>query len=433
MSTTATPTSATRAATADAEVLATADPSDPDSLADHLRRHGVDGWSDVRLSHAAGTVLAAPKVDAADSYVLHAPLELHARVGLLRHVAPDRRAAARRWIAWLAATYERAGAAVAAPAPSPDGTATELAGRLVAAIEAGDLDDVDAVTSALANVVTPGELPSLLGDAIVPYLSAAGHTAIGLHLFPRTAGGGEVPLSVLRGTMREVARWPMARLEWAPQLAPAQGGDRTDSLTAALLDTPELPRPDPAFIWPTMSLAETSGGVADVLGKVFAGPIDVASVRRQLLRLAAQSMLQDDPSQAPYGWSHCLTMPQGALAVADASSDGRIAAAVAATYVVGFRATLGRAAIDPNFVPDPTPLPLGEAIGTDPALAAASAWHEPDRAAVRTELASRASDQEDAHLAKYVLACFDAADADRPATPLYLAAAAYLTSWWTPR
>ena len=45
-------------------------------------------------------------------------------------------------------------------------------------------------------------------------------------------------------------------------------------------------------------------------------------------------------------------------------------------------------------------------------------------------LASRAAVLEDAHLAKYTLACFDAARDDPEAGRLYLAGAAHLGAWW---
>ncbi|MBV9255094.1 MAG: hypothetical protein JO054_12755, partial [Actinobacteria bacterium] len=44
-----------------------------------------------------------------------------------------------------------------------------------------------------------------------------------------------------------------------------------------------------------------------------------------------------------------------------------------------------------------------------------------------------ASRNHDAHRVKYTLACIDAAAADPEATPLYLAAAAYLNDWWDQR
>ena len=54
----------------------------------------------------------------------------------------------------------------------------------------------------------------------------------------------------------------------------------------------------------------------------------------------------------------------------------------------------------------------------------------PDVDAVVTALATRAALHPDAHLAKYTLACADAAAADPHQRRLYLAAAAYLSAWW---
>ena len=59
-------------------------------------------------------------------------------------------------------------------------------------------------------------------------------------------------------------------------------------------------------------------------------------------------MLQEPPDYAPYGWSHCLTMPQAVMGIAGDGVDVPRATAVAATYVVGFRAALGQRALDPE-------------------------------------------------------------------------------------
>ena len=47
-----------------------------------------------------------------------------------------------------------------------------------------------------------------------------------------------------------------------------------------------------------------------------------------------------------------------------------------------------------------------------------------------SRLAGYASTHPDAHLAKYTVACLDAASADPEATRLFLAAAAHLGAWW---
>ena len=169
-----------------------------------------------------------------------------------------------------------------------------------------------------------------------------------------------------------------------------------------------------------MSLTETSGLAEEVLDAPLRG-IDVETARRTLLRVAAQSMLQDNPDAAPYGWTHCLTMPQAVLVAADHGADPDVAIAVAATYVLGFRATQGRARLDPDWTPSP---------GT----AAAEVWSMPDDElpAMIDELVTYGAIHPDAHVAKYTLACLDAAEADPDARRLYVAAAAHLHAWWKP-
>jgi hypothetical protein len=60
-------------------------------------------------------------------------------------------------------------------------------------------------------------------------------------------------------------------------------------------------------------------------------------------------------------------------------------------------------------------------------------WFAPERdtSGIVTELATRAALHHDAHLAKYTLACFDAASTDSNRRRLYLAAAASLSGWWS--
>ena len=80
--------------------------------------------------------------------------------------------------------------------------------------------------------------------------------------------------------------------------------------------------------------------------------LGVENAARTLLTVAARSMLQDSPAAAPYGWTHCLTMPQAVLVAAGAGADPALAIAVAATYVLGFRSTQGRVRLDPAWEPN---------------------------------------------------------------------------------
>ena len=53
-----------------------------------------------------------------------------------------------------------------------------------------------------------------------------------------------------------------------------------------------------------------------------------------------------------------------------------------------------------------------------------------DRAEIAAVLAGRAAAHEDAHLAKYTLACLQLTETDPDFAHGYLAAAAYLGAWW---
>ena len=390
----------------------------------------LEGWSDRELAAAVGEVVAVPKEAPADSFVLHAPLELLARVGLLRAVRPEARDGARRRLVWLAASYGAAGPPVEEPAPLDERPPVDLAGDLAAALAAGDLDDVDRLALALGRRVAPDDLRRLLAEPVAASLAAAAHGSILLHLLPRVAPQGEVTGAVLRGPARELARMPSWRLRWFEDPDEPVAGT---PLADALLDVPGLGLPGSDFIHPIMNQAEESGLAARLLGGVLAAEPDPVAVRRELARVAALSMLQEPPDFAPYGWSHCLTMPQAVLGLAGRGAPPRTAVAVAATHVVGFRAALGVRTLDGRYEPPlPATTDLREAIAAGPEEAAATAFHAPDEALaeVVTELATRASLHHDAHLVKYTLACLDAAADDPPCRRLHLAAAASLSAWW---
>jgi hypothetical protein len=397
---------------------------------DEYQRQRMDDWSDGRLLAAAGDVLSQPKEAPADSFVLHAPLELLARAGLLRHVRPAERGRARQRLVWLAATYANAGEPVREPSRF-DAPSIDVGGSaLVAAIERGELSDVDRIAKWLGANATPADLRRLLAEPVAASLAAAAHANILLFLLPRVASGGDVSGGILRGPVRELARYPEWRLRWFehPDL-----GVAGSPLGDALLDVPMLGMPGSDFIFPIMNQAEESGIAAQLLSGVMATVVDVRVARQELSRIAAWSMLQEPPDHAPYGWSHCLTMPQAVMGLAGHGASPRTAVAVAATHVVGFRAALGRRQLVATYDPDgPETRDLHEAIAAGPVVAAASVWHAPEAELdqVVTELATRASLHHDAHLVKYTLACFDAAGADPDHRRLYLAAAASLVAWW---
>ncbi len=357
------------------------------------------------LHHAVRTV-AVPRDTFEDSFTLHAPLELLGRVGLLAHVAPARRADAVAMIAELADQYAAAGEPVGTPdrgttTPVPTGPPEQLAARLLAAVRAGELDEVDQLALALLPTVSPAEAVGLLGEGLVTSLSAAGHAPIGFALLGRVRPmlGAEL----LRGPLRSIARRPDWQVSWHRDLHDV---GEPSHLYAALRATPQMGRPGSDFIYPLMSQVQDSGVAARVLGPVLADRFDTAAASRVLLRVAAWSMVHDDRTQAPYGWTHALTMPQGVMAMAGAGVTPRTALAVAGTFAVGFRAAHGT-------------VPLPEVL--EPGAAPDATW---------VELLTAAALHHDAHVVKFALAARHAADDDPAFEPLHRNAVATLLDWW---
>ncbi len=250
------------------------------------------------------------------------------------------------------------------------------------------------------------------------------------------------PASSSAPLRRELGRNPEWRLTWLSTFEHKfeHKFDHTDraasrlpagALVEALAATPRVGVPGSAFIYPLMSQVERLGIATDLLAEPTRGvPFDAGA--RVILRVAAWSMLQEPAEHAPYGWSHCLTMPQAVLAVGPWCTSPSEALAIAATYVVGFRAALAAESLDPSWTPIAPDIDLPRALEEDPASAPGAVWHAPRSTyrEVTRELATRAATHHDAHLAKYTLACLDAAAWDTSFAHLYLAAAARLHGVW---
>ena len=401
---------------------------DPAALADPDVRAAFDGWTDAELVDAVATVVAVPRATEPDSFVLHAPLELLARTALLPLVAPTARPLARARLLHLASTYAHAAPGVALTDVEP----TADPGALLAAVAAGDLDEATVAGRALARALEPVELVEAVGDVVVPSLAAAAHGAIFLWLLGRTAPRSPLAASLFGTMAREVARASDLRLHWQEEPRPATV---VEAVAPALRATPLLGAPGSDFIFPLMDQAERTGTAAAVVGPVIGStvaPDELRRVRRAILRVAAASMLQDDPDRSPYGWSHCLTIPQAVAGIAGRTRRPADALAVAATHVVGFRAGLGATLLPDEVALDVAPADVLLDDGPDRAAAAVLAGVVDRGELVRT-LATHAATHPDAHLAKYTLAGLDAARSDPTQADLHLAAAAHLGAWWRRR
>ena len=399
----------------------------PDDITDAWSARGLDRLSDAELLRAACRLLSIPRSGEANSFTLHAPLELMARAQLLPLVSAQWREPARQRIARVAAAWS----ATDRPAEPSDDTASEVEPlpALTEAVRHGDPETADRAFVALCARRGQDQVVDDIVDVLLPRLGGAAHGAIFLELLPRFRATGINPALMARTLIRDIANHPDHRLRWFDQPRPevADGVSLTDRLVSPAADS----EPSSHYVQPTMALVDESGLAHRTLADVTPG-LSIAEARRQLLPIAAMSMLQDAPANAPYGWTHCLTLPQATLTVAHRASDAQRAVDVAATYVLGYRATQSSGPIDPGWEPDRPGRVVDEVTQLDPSVAAATAWHaKPDRRAdITRQLIDHAAPHHDAHLAKYTLACIDASAHDPSNARLYLAAAAYLAAWW---
>jgi len=369
-----------------------------DQIASAYDERSMSEASDVRFVAAVGDVVQQSRSGAFDSFVLHAPLELAARAALLAYVSPSHRRRSRLRILAIAAVYEAFGPGAAVSVDQEAGSPS-ITG-FIDAVEAGDPDAAEEAALRLA-VLDPGDLVRLLADFVVPLTSAAAHAPIFLHLLQRSDPRGSISARLLAPLARELARDNGKAIRWVERFT-AQRPTDAGKLERQLRTVPSIDV-ESTFIHPIMEAVDGSGVARTVLGETL-GRFDRSSAS-SVLRVAAASMIHDDPASAPYGWTHCLTIPQAMIEIAPSCHHPDIALAVAATHVVGFRAALGNAQL-----PD-RPHDSYSAVDIDAVIDAASTHR-------------------DAHVVKYALACLDAAAYDPQARNLYHSAAAHLLDVW---
>ncbi len=390
--------------------------------------------SDAYLTGIAAEQIAVPRDAPANSFVLHAPLELLARTALLPYVDATFREQARERITEVVRTFTSFEPAAYPARRRTFDRVDEAVGHLSDAMDANDLDAADEAADWLGTHLTPVELSTALADLIIGSLAAAAHAPIFLWLAPRVSPRWNLTGRLLRPLVRELTRNSSMKLHWVDQrhTTPAAAREATGAdMTAALASTPKLGEGPNNFIFPTMSRVDTAALAPALLGPV-CGPGEITARGRAVMRAAAWSMLSEPTTHAPYGWSHALTMSQAAIGIGGSCVDPTRALATAATYVFGFRASLATEPLVEGFEPHRFDGSLSEAFAAGSDAAAAAAWHFPGerRAELVTYLANRAAIHPDAHQVKYTLACLDAMGDDPHAARLYVAAAARLVGYW---
>jgi hypothetical protein len=395
----------------------------------------TDNESDATLTARAAEQISVPRDAPANSFVLHAPLELLARTALLAYVDASCRPQARERIREIERSFTSFAPAEPTDRRRAFDRADEAVRHLSDAIDANDLEGADEAADWLGAKLTPFELSTALADVVVASLAAAAHAPIFLWLAPRVNPRGNLTGGLVRPLVRELARDASMRLRWIDERRSesrrAECETTAADMIAALASAPNLGEGASNFIFPTMSRVDTAALAPAILGPV-CGPGAIRGRGRAVTRAAAWSMLAEPPTHAPYGWSHALTMSQAAIGIAGSCADPTRALATAATYVFGFRATLAVRPLVESFEPGPVAVSWDEAFAAGPDSAAAAAWHVPAdrRAQLVAQLANRAATHPDAHQAKYTLACLDAMGDDPGMARLYLAAAARLVGYW---
>lgn len=342
------------------------------------------------------------------SFLIHAPLELLARSALLPLVPEEHRQAARRRIVVIADRYQRDFRPAATPAPLEFEDAGHATRTLQRGLDETNTGLVDSAVLWLAARHDVRTVRRMLLPLVIDRVGLAAHAPILFAELPRVGDRLEGLASLLRAPMHTLAKehgTVMTRLDSDAALS-------AQTLEARLGATPHVPVD-------SFSIAPRLRGVQPLVKSLLSGVerLPTETVRRSLLRVAAQSMLEDDPESAPYIWTHCLTLPLAVLENADVMADAGMAHVVAATHVLAFRATSGRVTLSRDWQPSR-------------ALADRFTPGSPSRTAALRALVVRAALHHDAHLVKYTRACLDAAAHDPEHELLFFAAAERLGAWW---
>ncbi|MEO1057289.1 MAG: hypothetical protein AAFY28_10290 [Actinomycetota bacterium] len=265
---------------------------------DEYARRGIDTLSDAQVAAAVADIVHVPRRDPADSFVLHAPLELEARLALLPFVAPDHRTLARQHIVAIAAQYEAFGPPIEDLVDDGADLQRHVDPQqwLLDAVAAGDLDEVDRAATALSRGAQPSELAAALVDDMAPRTAAAAHAPIFLYHLRRVSPRGELTPSLLRPLARSIAQTPDWRVHWLDEHRAASPAS-AESLDECLRSVPLLGVPGSDFIHPLLQQVDHNEETTEALGaSVGHYTVDAA---RAVMRVPARSNTSPRAKSSP--------------------------------------------------------------------------------------------------------------------------------------
>lgn len=416
----------------------------PKNVVEEYKSRGLAAATDARIYREVGAIVSRPPQKGLTSFTLHAPLELMARYGLLRLVAPSDREFARLQMVASAAAYGAGVKSVATPAIVPPFADVKSAAAEFSSIfKQGDADAMEALVLQIAAQFGTSSFVHLLTPLALPTLTGASHSHIGLWLLLRHGEPVDVEdASLLRAAARAIAVDPKAQMTSFSGMAIEGGGPLTTSANQVekeileKLSNPPRSKGAGESIQNLVEAGERTGNADRLFGEFICHDLrsdQIDAAFRGILRICALSMLQLDPKHAKFGWTHCLTLPQSACGLSSMNTDRKLALAAALVWTTAYRSVLSDRAIDLNWSPDKVAdVSITEALHTSPQVAAGYVWHAPAVALpeIRRALATEASIRNDIHLVKYTRACLDMGAFDPLYVRLYLAAAAHLCSLW---
>jgi len=364
-----------------------------------------------------------------DSFAMHAPLELMARLRIDSACqtawSQATRGVARLQAVATALAYREQGMG----ASLADASRTEGHGiqAMQAAIDAGDVHAAQAAAKQVASNHSPQDVIKALAPDWTLRLACGAHAALFLSHLAHVA---EVVPSLARQALQalplyagELARAPTHRvpLDSLQAHAPSPAGSAPQApcaLRSALLALAPLPRTVSGSIQAIVQQT-LDAGVARELMPLIPNAQALASgdlwfdCMAAVCEVSLRSMLEDSPSKAKYGWTHALTLPLAAWHLASLGAlERHQALAMATLQVASFRALIGAG-----------PLP-------DHPMAHALNGHEPVMDETFEGLFAQACTRPDAHLVKYVLACQDLGQMAPRLEGLGCHAAKHLTAIW---